>query len=409
MSETAHPVEPSTGEAPTLSIIIPAFNEEEAIESTIRRCLDARGPICRQTPCRSVEVILISDGSTDRTEEIARQFEPDLRVFAFPQNRGYGAAIKFGFEQARGSLVSFLDGDGTCDPLQFIPMIQNLLSTGADVCIGSRMGPHSEMPRIRRVGNWIFRTILNVLAGSKVSDTASGMRVIRRDSLDRLYPLPDGLHFTPAMTCRAIFDPELRIEEIEMSYKERVGRSKLSVIKDGVRFLYTIGEIALLYQPLKFFGAGGLLLLLLAVAYGLGPVLHYLRFQNVPEDRIYRLLAVITFAVGGLMLISVGLLANRVVAFIHGFYRPQGRRFLTGRFAVVAIFCIVAGVMINVKPLFQYIAERQIHEHWTRVALGAVLVLSGMQVFCYAVLEMILDKLWEAQQIRARRNHKEVA
>ncbi|MFH1737357.1 MAG: glycosyltransferase family 2 protein [bacterium] len=397
-NEQMHP--PSGEESFSLSIVIPAYNEEEAIATTIGNCLKARDRICEQTPCESVEVILVSDGSFDRTEEIARGFEPEIRVFAFPENRGYGAAIKHGFEQAHGNLVAFLDGDSTCDPMSFIPQVNKLLATGADVCIGSRMGPDSEMPAIRRVGNWIFRTILNTLAGSKVSDTASGMRVIRRSSLRRLYPLPDGLHFTPAMSCRAIFDPELKIEEVFMVYRERVGRSKLSVVKDGLRFLHIISEIALTYQPLKFFGGVGAILLLLAMAYGIGPILHYLQYQKVPEDRIYRLLAVITFAVGGLMLTSVGLLANRVVAFIHGFYKPTGQSFLAGRFMVAAACCVAAGVLLNAKPLYQYITERQIHEHWSYVALGAVLVLSGMQVFCFAVLELILDKLWVAQQHR---------
>ena len=150
----------------------------------------------------------------------------------------------------------------------------------------------------------------------------------------------------------------------------------------------------------KFFGGTGLILLLLAIGYGVGPVWHYVQFHEVREDRIYRLLAVITFAVGGLMLVSVGLLANRIVAFIHGSYAPAKRGFWAGRFVVAAICCVFVGVLINTKPLYQYITERQIHEHWSYVALGAVLVLSGMQIFCFAVLEVILDKLWAAQQHR---------
>jgi len=395
---------PSQGERSSFSIIIPAYNEEEAIESTIRNCLSARAAICEQTPCESVEVIVVSDGSVDRTEEIARQFEPEIRVLAFPENRGYGAAIKYGFSESRGDLLGFMDGDATCDAVTFIALINRLLSSGADVCTGSRMGPGSEMPVVRRVGNWMFRTVLNILARSNVTDTASGMRVIRRASLDRLYPLPDGLHFTPAMSCRAILDPALRIEEVPMVYRERVGRSKLSVVKDGLRFLYIISEIALTYRPLRFFGGAGVFLLLLALGYGIGPVLHYIKFREVPEDRVFRLLAVITFAVGGLMLTTVGLLASRVVSFIHGHYIPGRRRFFAGGFVIGAMGCALVGILINLRPLFQYVTERRIDEHyWSYVALGAVLVLSGMQIFCYAVLELILDKLWEVQRHRERR------
>ena len=79
------------------------------------------------------------------------------------------------------------------------------------------------------------------------------MRILKRTALDKLYPLPDGLNFTPAMTCRALMGKGLRIAEVPIEYAERTGKSKLSVIKDGLRFLKTILGMALIYKPLKFF------------------------------------------------------------------------------------------------------------------------------------------------------------
>jgi glycosyltransferase involved in cell wall biosynthesis len=385
-----------------LTIVIPALNEEDAIARTITNCIESKPHIIAQTPCRDVEIILVSDGSTDGTVAIGTSFVPRISVEVFEKNRGYGAALKHGFAVGSGNLVSFLDGDSTCDAMNFIPMVNKLIDENADVCIGSRMGPDSQMPGIRRFGNMIFRTILNVLAGSRVSDTASGMRVIRRDSLQKLYPLPDGLHFTPAMSCRAIFDPHLKIEEIDMSYAERVGASKLSVVKDGLRFLRIIMETALTYQPIRFFGTAGVIFLLLALGYGISPVLHYLQYTEVPEDRIYRLIAVVTFGVAGLMLTGVGFLANRLVAQIHGYYEPKNRRSLASRFAWVGVVLVLLGMGVNSKPLYQYLTMGEILEHWSYLALGALFVLSGIQIFCYSILELMLDELWSVHTFRER-------
>jgi glycosyltransferase involved in cell wall biosynthesis len=195
-----------------LTVVIPALNEEDAIGSTIERCLAAREEIVRESPVDRVEIIVVSDGSTDRTVEIARAFD-EVRVIVFEKNRGYGAAIKKGFEEGTGQLVGFLDADGTCDPNHFATLCRAIVEDEASVALGSRMGPQSQMPRVRRLGNRIYALLLSALSNRVVSDTASGMRVIRRDALPQLYPLPDGLHFTPAMSARVIMDDRLKIVE----------------------------------------------------------------------------------------------------------------------------------------------------------------------------------------------------
>ncbi len=235
----------------TLSIIVPAYNEEEAIGGTLARCLEACDHIKSTAGLRGVEIIVVSDGSTDRTAEIAQGFQ-GIKVIVFEQNQGYGAAIKEGFAQSSGSLVAFLDADGTCDPKYFAPLCRAALNEGADVALGSRMGPDSKMPPLRRLGNNFFASLLGLLSGRCVTDTASGMRVLRRAALAKLYPLPDGMHFTPAMSARALFN-DLRIAEVPMSYAERIGNSKLRVIRDGLRFVRAIFSAMLCYRPERFF------------------------------------------------------------------------------------------------------------------------------------------------------------
>jgi len=173
-----------------LSIIVPAYNEEDAIEATIRQCLEARTVIADGTEVDAVEIVVVSDGSSDRTAEIAREFEPDIKLVAYPDNRGYGAAITTGFEKATGDLVSFMDADGTINPRDFVGLVNKLLSEGADICLGSRMGKGSKMPPVRFLGNLFFRTLVQFLSGRHTTDVASGVRVLKRECLSRIYPLP---------------------------------------------------------------------------------------------------------------------------------------------------------------------------------------------------------------------------
>src|SRR5262249_51359882 len=203
-----------------------------------------------------MELIVVNDGSKDRTGEIVAQYQ-EVRQIQHPTNKGYGAALKTGFESARGQIVGFLDADGTYPPEFFPQILDRLIEQKADVALGSRMmGEKSGMPITRYVGNKFFAMLLSWIVGEKITDTASGLRVFRKEVLPQLYPLPDGLNLTPAMSTKAIHE-KLKIIEMAMPYDERVGRSKLSVIEDGLRFFNTIVGIARLYNPLKFFGMVG--------------------------------------------------------------------------------------------------------------------------------------------------------
>lgn len=237
------------------ALVVPALNEEEAIAATLRRALAARRQVVAQTPVEEMTVVFVNDGSTDRTQEIVDQpeFAGVVKV-RFEHNRGYGAAIKAGWQAADADLLGFIDADGTCDPAFCVPLINRLLETGADVTLAARLGPDSKMPWLRRLGNRLFARLLGAVSGQPLTDSASGFRVVRRRSLKLMSPLPDGLHFTPAMSSICLLDPRLRIEEVPMPYQERTGQSKLSVMKDGLRFLFTILFAACVYSPIHTFG-----------------------------------------------------------------------------------------------------------------------------------------------------------
>ncbi len=234
------------------ALVIPALNEEQAIADTLRRALASREKVLAQTPVEKMTVVFVNDGSTDRTQEIVDQPEFDEVVkVRFEKNRGYGAAIKAGWQAVDAELVGFIDGDGTCDPDFCVNLVNRLEETKADVVLAGRLNPESQMPLIRKIGNIIFARLLGLVSGQDLTDSASGFRIVRRSSLKLMSPLPDGLHFTPAMSCICLLDPRLGIEEVPMPYKERVGRSKLSVVKDGFRFLFIILFSACCYSPIK--------------------------------------------------------------------------------------------------------------------------------------------------------------
>jgi glycosyltransferase involved in cell wall biosynthesis len=396
----------------TLSIIIPAYNEEDAIAAIIERCLAVRDRLIEHTSVGAVEIIVVNDGSRDHTLAIARQY-PEVTTISFEKNRGYGAAIKCGFAKASGELVAFLDADGTCDPRYFIDMCNALVNEHADIVIGSRMAPENKMPKVRRIGNSFFAALINVLGTANITDSASGMRVIKKSSLEKIYPLPDGLHFTPAMSCRAVLDGDIKIIEVPMKYEERVGQSKLGVVKDGMRFLKTILDIALTYEPFRFFGTAGTLFFACGFLWGLYPVWYYASFRVVPDYMIYRLMTVTVLIVIGFMMFTVGIISDEVTGLLQSRSRVMSNmkksiyRMLSQRKLIVSgIACAAIGILINYRTIKDYLSTGLIYVHWVYVVTGAFLVMLGLQVALLGVLRRILSLLYKVRSERAEHNQR---
>jgi glycosyltransferase involved in cell wall biosynthesis len=360
-----------------LGIAIPALNEEDNIESIIERSLDARQYIREHSAVTEVEVTVVSDGSTDRTEEIAKGYA-GVDVLAFPTNRGYGAAIKAGWQHAPSDLLAFLDADGTCDPRFFGPMCRTLIDDGCDLVLGGRMGAGSRMPFVRRVGNVSFAILLGHLSRKPVGDTASGMRVVRRSALAQLLPLPDGLHFTPAMSAVALMGGDLKIAEIEMPYAERVGRSKLRAVRDGLRFLAVILSAAAYVRVSRL----TLPLMLLVGTVGVGlmvdPTLFYLRHRSLEEWMFYRFVLVGVLETVVVIALCATIVTEHVVALTllryerfgiraRGLWRYETLRVLTGVAGVLLLF----GAWLNWSGVVQLLTTGHVTLHWSRVVLGA--------------------------------------
>jgi len=346
---------------------------------------------------------VVSDGSTDRTVELAGQF-PEIDLIVFERNRGYGAAIKEAWSRSDADLLAFLDADGTCDPNFFADLARTLVREDADVVLGCRLNKDSEMPLIRRVGNLIFASILTVFSSTRVRDTASGMRIVHRRCLRRLMPLPDGLHFTPAMSARALLSRDLKIVEIDMPYREREGESKLRVGKDGLRFLKVILQSAFLYRPSRPLGLLGMLFLLVAVALMWMPTRYYIAHHSVTEWMIYRFVVSHLAGTSACLLLCAGFLTGKMVRISLAENMADPRDSLTGRlerileapgFWLIPLAMVLAGVILVIPSFIQLVETGATYEHWSRFIAMSFLCSSALILVVTRAMDYVLQLVAE--------------
>ncbi|MDF1500926.1 MAG: glycosyltransferase family 2 protein [Anaerolineales bacterium] len=382
----------------TLSVVIPAYNEEDGIEEIARRVL-AVEPDLKDVGVEKLELLVVDDGSSDATALIAEGID-GVTLIKHEVNRGYGAALKTGFSQASGNLVGFLDADGTYPP-EYFPKLCTEAMNGADLVIGSRMqGADSQMPMTRRIGNFFFANLLSLIGRQRVTDSASGMRVFKRDVLEEIYPLPDGLNLTPVMSTRALHEG-LQIVEVPIPYSERVGRSKLSVVHDGSLFLRSIIWTALSYNPVRILGVFGALGILVAGLVGAG--ILYARLQGITSIGpwgVAALFAALVSGVGGLSVFSLGILFNYLVSLFYDKPIRQGlfgqpifepsldRHFWWMGSLVLLVGFVVAGVSLGLG-----LRGWEVERLWLYLLGSAMFIILGMQLLIFWILMRVLEEL----------------
>jgi len=386
-----------------LVIVIPALNEEQSIESIVLRTHEAKEYIMKNGHVTSVDMVVVSDGSTDNTVKIASAQSDKAKLIVFEKNRGYGAAIKAGWEICPDAdLLGFIDADGTCEPKFFADLCNMVITENADVVLGSRLNKNSEMPLIRRVGNTVFSILLSLVSEQKVGDTASGMRVIRRTALNEIMPLPDGLNFTPAMSARAILGGSLKIMEKDMPYSEREGESKLSIWKDGKRFLAVILENIFLYVPFRIYNIAAVFFLLFAFVLMLNPILFYLPHHYLEDWMIYRFLVSDVFGIIAILLLSMSSLSRNVVYAALQSKKIRKKTLVYYMFEhPFAIFLCVIFYLIGTLLVFNSIWHRLLtgvtDEHWSRYITMIFFYISGtiflLTFFANLVLNLVRERV----------------
>lgn len=381
-----------------LSIVIPAYNEENGIKEIADRVL-AIEPSLREAGLDGLELLVVDDGSKDKTAEVAESIA-GVRLIHHPKNKGYGAALKTGFSKATGELIGFLDADGTYPP-EYFPQLCTAALNGSELVIGSRMaGADSKMPLTRRIGNFFFANLLSILGRQRVTDSASGMRVFKREILEAIYPLPDGLNLTPVMSTRALHEG-VQIEEVPIPYSERVGRSKLSVIRDGRVFLQSMIWTAMSYNPVRILGLVGLIGIGIAGLVFLG--LLIVRLNGVttlsPWGIVALFLALIS-SVAGINIFALGVTFNYLVSLFYKkpirqglFGKPIFKTPLDQQFGWMGIVSVLIGVTVGLIALALGVQGWDIERLWFYLLGSALLFLAGVQLFIYWLLLRILEEL----------------
>lgn len=391
----------------TLSVVIPAYNEEQGIATICQRVLAEKERL-GQAGIANLELIVVDDGSQDRTVEIVSQIE-GVRLIRHHQNQGYGGALKTGFSYSRGELIGFLDADGTYPP-EFFPCLCEAALAGADVVIGSRMaGAKSQMPLTRRIGNLFFASLLSLVSRQPVTDSASGMRVFHRRILERVYPLPDGLNLTPVMSVRALHEG-LQVVEVPIPYSERLGNSKLSVVRDGTIFLHSIVWTAMTYNPVRILGLLGLASIGVAIAVALK--LFAERLSGITDISAWGVTALFVALVAGIVgldIFALGVTFNYLVSL---FYKRPVRQGLFGRpmfnppldrhFGWIGLIGLVLGLALGTISLGLSLQGLILAQLWIYLLGSAMLILMGMQLIVYWVILRVLDELSQREVLTQR-------
>ena len=383
----------------TLSVVIPAYNEEDGIAEIAHRVLAVRDSL-REVGVDDLELLVVDDGSKDKTVEIAGSID-GVTLIQHPKNKGYGGALKTGFSQAKGELIGFLDADGTYPPEYFPKLCVEVLN-GSEIVVGSRMaGAKTEMPLTRRVGNFFFANLLSILGRQRITDSASGMRVFKKEVLQKIYPLPDGLNLTPVMSTRALHE-QIKMTETPIPYSERLGDSKLSVVHDGRLFLESMIWTAMTYNPVRILGLIGLTGIVLAALVMIGLVVA--RIGDTTSLGAWGVTAVFTAlitAVGGISIFALGVTFNYMVSIFHKrpirqglFKKPIFKTPLNHHFGWMGTLAMVLGLVLGIGSLSLAISQSwPIQRIWLYLLGSAMATLVGLQLIIYWILLRVLEQL----------------
>jgi glycosyltransferase involved in cell wall biosynthesis len=239
-----------------ISVVIPAYNEASAIERTISdvRATLGLGPL--------FEIIVVDDGSTDQTGTIARK--SGAKVIRHPHNIGYGRALKDGITAAVYETIVIIDADGTY-PVRDIPRIVAELDRGFDLAVGARSGAAVNDTWIKAPLRRLLKFLVEFTAGGRVPDVNSGLRAFKRSTIMAYFPqLCDTFSFTTSMTLAFLLTKRF-VVHVPIDYFDRVGTTKVRLLRDSLRTLQYIVQGIVYYNPVKMF----LLLAAAALAVGL--------------------------------------------------------------------------------------------------------------------------------------------
>ena len=274
-----------------LSIVVPIYNEEKAIQGFLKKLKDALKGIRV-----SHEIIAIDDFSSDKTYEKLKKVK-GIRIVRHPYNKGYGAALKTGARESRGKYVLFIDGDGEHDPKNIPKLIKHRKTY--DMVVGARQYQYSTL---RVMAKKIITAFANYVSEVKIPDLNCGFRIVKRDILLKyLDSLPNKFSFTSTITMIFI-KSGYSIKYVPINILRRKGKSKINPIKDFINFLVLVMKTALLFSPLRVFLPVSMFFFVLGTAY----LWYYIyMFSDVPDSAIFLLTT-------GIMIFFFGFISDQI-------------------------------------------------------------------------------------------------
>jgi glycosyltransferase involved in cell wall biosynthesis len=291
LQHPGHQIEPAGATDRALpkrvSVVIPAFNEGAHIGPGLDEVRNALA-----TTGWEFEILVVDDGSADDTAQAAAA--RGVRVVQHRRNRGYGAALKTGIAAASHPWILITDADGTY-PAASIPSILARADDNAMV-VGARTGTTVKIPLVRRPAKWFLKRLASYLAGQDLPDLNSGLRLMRRDLVERyLHLLPSGFSFTTTITLAAACN-EHDVEYVSIDYHARLGESKIRPWH-AYEFTLLILRTIVFFNPLKVFIPLGAMLM----AAGLGKFGYDVTQNNLSESAIFAMLTAVLFWAVGLL------------------------------------------------------------------------------------------------------------
>jgi polyisoprenyl-phosphate glycosyltransferase len=274
-----------------VTVVIPAYNEEDAIASVLAQI--------KALPLQS-DIIVIDDGSTDRTGEIAAAH--GARVIRHPINCGYGRSVKDAILQSPNDIIIVTDADGTY-PNEKMPELLTRFYEGFDMVVGARQGPAYRGTFLKMPARIVFKFLVEFTTGRHIPDINSGLRIFRKSTVQRYLPdICDGFSFTTTITLIYLLTSKT-VGYMQIPYHKRIGRSKVKIVRDSLRTMQYITEVTATYNPLKLFILISGFLFLLSFAF----VIHAAVAMN-----LVTFLMSSVFFTGACIIFALGLIADPV-------------------------------------------------------------------------------------------------
>jgi glycosyltransferase involved in cell wall biosynthesis len=276
-----------------LSVVIPAYNEEQQIAETVH----AVAAVLDAAKIAPYEIIVVNDGSDDKTAPLAES--AGARVVSHVQNFGYGRSIKDGIAAAKYDIIATTDADGTY-PLAEIPVLLEKYHVGFDMVVGARTGEHYRESALKSPMRKLLKFLVEFTSGRSIPDINSGLRIFSRSTIMPYYRhLCDTFSFTTSATLAYMMTGR-SVAYLTIPYHQRTGKSKVRLFRDSLRTLQYIVEAIVYYNPLKLFLICSLACVALAVA-------------CLPFAIIFHIATLFMFSAGtmlvAILIFSIGLLA----------------------------------------------------------------------------------------------------